>query len=185
MATVAKSRKTANRADDMVGAAARIACAGTVHGFDRIVAAGRHIRQAARDAVPPALRWSSARQRELEHALERWDNEGGALSPDHAIPAARFPAPLSGFPRYLNDIGVREIRIGVTEFHCIGALPPHDHPHIYLNMKGSHDVLCPYCSTTYVFDERLREDETKPAGCLYVPLVSEMSNLSDICAIFQ
>ena len=86
--------------------------------------------------------------------------------------------PRTGFPRYLNDIGVREIRIGVTEFHCIGALPPHDHPHIYLNMKGRNDVLCPYCSTTYVFDERLRENETKPAGCLYVPLASEMSNPS-------
>jgi uncharacterized Zn-finger protein len=55
-------------------------------------------------------------------------------------------------PKFHNQLAVREIRIGVREFNCIGVLPPHDHPHIYLAMENRS--LCPYCSTLFVFDER-------------------------------
>ena len=178
MGTIARSSKNTDWVDDMIGAAARISYAGTIHGFDKIIAARLHFedraRRTLRDAKPRAQEnglWrSTARMRELERALDRWDNEGGANPNDRAVPGTRHSSPApAGVPLYLNDIGVREIRIGATQFHCIGALPPHDHPHIYLNMEGKAAILCPYCSTNYRFDSFLPMDETEPAGCFYAP----------------
>ncbi len=37
-------------------------------------------------------------------------------------------------PHFHNDIGVPVVHIGAREFQCIGALPPHDHPHVFLDM---------------------------------------------------
>jgi uncharacterized Zn-finger protein len=72
-----------------------------------------------------------------------------------------------GLPSYQNEIGVGVIKIGAVEFHCVGALPPGDHPHIYLNMSGKASIRCPYCATNYVHDATLRWDTTVPPGCLY------------------
>ena len=48
----------------------------------------------------------------------------------------------SRYPKFCNDRAVREIRIGVREFNCIGVSPPHDHPHVYINMGDQdHDPL--------------------------------------------
>jgi hypothetical protein len=33
---------------------------------------------------------------------------------------------MSGYPKFRNDRGVAEIRIGVREFDCIGVSPPQD-----------------------------------------------------------
>ena len=52
------------------------------------------------------------------------------------------------------------------EFQCMGARPPHDHPHVYLDMGAEGQILCPYCSTLYVHDARLAPDATEPEGCL-------------------
>jgi uncharacterized Zn-finger protein len=113
----------------------------------------------------------------LGYALYRWENEGGAVPSTRTFLVTQRPtAPLAGSPRYLNEIGVHEIRIGAAEFHCIGALPPQDHPHIYLNMEGRKDTMCPYCSTIYIYDARLRADETEPAGCFYAPAASKMTS---------
>ena len=48
----------------------------------------------------------------------------------------------------------------------MGARPPYDHPHVYLDMGSETQILCPYCSTLYVHDERLNADETEPRGCI-------------------
>ena len=47
------------------------------------------------------------------------------------------------YPKFLhNDYGAPEVGIDAKEFECIGATPPHDHPHIYISMGGSrHDSL--------------------------------------------
>ena len=37
-------------------------------------------------------------------------------------------------PKFCNEAGVREIRVGVRELECIGAKPPFDHPHVFLDM---------------------------------------------------
>lgn len=69
-------------------------------------------------------------------------------------------------PHFANDQGVEKIAIGVKEFQCMGARPPYDHPHVFLDMGAESQVLCPYCSTLYVHDARLDEDRTEPEGCL-------------------
>ena len=37
-------------------------------------------------------------------------------------------------PHFHNDLGVAVIHVGSKEFMCIGALPPFDHPHVFLDM---------------------------------------------------
>ena len=54
-------------------------------------------------------------------------------------------------PHFANDQGVEKIGIGVKEFQCMGARPPHDHPHVYLDMGADGQILCPYCSTLFVY----------------------------------
>jgi uncharacterized Zn-finger protein len=68
-------------------------------------------------------------------------------------------------PHFANDIGVEKIFIGVKEFNCMGARPPFDHPHVYLDMGADVHALCPYCSTLYVHDARLGAEESEPKGC--------------------
>jgi uncharacterized Zn-finger protein len=55
-------------------------------------------------------------------------------------------------PHMVNDQGVDRIKIGVKEFQCMGAAPPHDHPHVYLDMGHEAQIVCPYCSTLFVHD---------------------------------
>lgn len=69
-------------------------------------------------------------------------------------------------PHFANDQGVDKIAVGVREMQCMGARPPYDHPHVFLDMGQDTQILCPYCSTLYVLDEKLREGETVPEGCL-------------------
>jgi uncharacterized Zn-finger protein len=73
----------------------------------------------------------------------------------------------SRYPKVRNDRAVPEICIGVSEFNCIGVSPPHDHPHVYINMGGSDTVLCPYCATRYRHDARLAPFEAVPPGSLF------------------
>lgn len=69
--------------------------------------------------------------------------------------------------RLKNDTGVDVISIGVKEFKCMGATPPHDHPHVFLNMGAGDEIICPYCATIYRHDATLHADETRPADCLH------------------
>jgi uncharacterized Zn-finger protein len=69
-------------------------------------------------------------------------------------------------PHFANDQGVEKIYAGVKEFQCMGARPPYDHPHVYLDMGLDGQILCPYCSTLYVYDSRLQTGQTDPSGCL-------------------
>ncbi len=67
-----------------------------------------------------------------------------------------------GYPKFRNDRGVPEICIGVKEFKCIGVSPPHDHPHVYINMREADTILCPYCATRFRFDPRLTPLDADP-----------------------
>jgi len=69
-------------------------------------------------------------------------------------------------PHLANDAGAEKITIGVKEFKCMGARPPYDHPHVFLDMGADSQILCPYCSTLYIYDARLAADETEPSGCI-------------------
>jgi len=60
-------------------------------------------------------------------------------------------------PHLENSTGAPKIEIGAKEFVCIGANPPFDHPHIFIDMGGANEIVCPYCSTLYKFDAKLAE----------------------------
>lgn len=77
------------------------------------------------------------------------------------------PAATSLFPKFHNEIAASEVRIGAREFHCIGALPPFDHPHVYLNMGAQDGILCPYCATRFRFASVLDPAAADPAGCAF------------------
>jgi len=78
----------------------------------------------------------------------------------------------SSHPKFRNDRGVPEIRIGVREFECIGVSPPQDHPHIYIDMGGidmggTDTILCPYCGTRLRFDSRLTPLDAEPPDSFF------------------
>ena len=70
-------------------------------------------------------------------------------------------------PHFQNTAGVRVIAIGVKEFMCVGADPPFDHPHIYIDMGDADEKVCPYCSTLYRYRAGLGATETDPPGHLF------------------
>lgn len=72
-------------------------------------------------------------------------------------------------PHFQNDAGHDLISIGVKEFMCVGASPPFDHPHVYLDMGDETEIVCPYCSTLYRFDKALDALASRPEGALFDP----------------
>jgi uncharacterized Zn-finger protein len=71
-------------------------------------------------------------------------------------------------PHFQNDAGHAAIDIGVKEFMCVGANPPFDHPHVFLDMGADEEKVCPYCSTLYRHDASLKANETRPENCFYL-----------------
>ncbi|SON55591.1 Zinc-finger domain protein [Hartmannibacter diazotrophicus] len=70
-------------------------------------------------------------------------------------------------PHFQNDAGVDVVRIGAREFMCVGAKPPFDHPHVFLDMGDDDEKICPYCSTLYKYDASLHGTDSVPAGCAW------------------
>ena len=54
-------------------------------------------------------------------------------------------------PKVTNDKGQKSIKIKFKEFNCLGAQPPHDHPHIFLKFGRNKEIVCPYCGTLYKY----------------------------------
>ncbi|MEP0518714.1 MAG: zinc-finger domain-containing protein [Hyphomicrobiales bacterium] len=69
-------------------------------------------------------------------------------------------------PYFHNTDGVEAITIGVKKFMCVGARPPQDHPHVFLDMGDDTEKVCPYCSTLYKYDPELGPTESKPSGMM-------------------
>jgi uncharacterized Zn-finger protein len=72
-------------------------------------------------------------------------------------------------PHFHNDVGVPVIEIGAHEFMCVGALPPLDHPHVFLDLGNDTEIICPYCSTLYRLDPSLDPRAARPAECAFEP----------------
>lgn len=75
----------------------------------------------------------------------------------------------SSIPHFHNTAGVDKIEIGAREFQCVGALPPFDHPHVFLDMGKESEIVCPYCSTYYVFSAKLTSGTANPLGAMFTP----------------
>ncbi len=73
-------------------------------------------------------------------------------------------------PHFHNTAGVTAITIGAKEFMCIGALPPFDHPHIFIDMGDETEAICSYCSTVYRFDSAVDPTSSVPPDCRYHPV---------------
>ncbi|WP_068085502.1 zinc-finger domain-containing protein [Polycladidibacter stylochi] len=75
-------------------------------------------------------------------------------------------------PHFQNSGGHDSVTIGAKEFMCIGANPPFDHPHIFLDMGAETQVVCPYCSTLYKYDDKLSAHDASPSDCVYTPVAA-------------
>ncbi|MGY6645494.1 MAG: zinc-finger domain-containing protein [Salinarimonas sp.] len=73
----------------------------------------------------------------------------------------------TGTPHFHNENGLRVIYTGSKEFMCIGAKPPFDHPHEFIDMGGADEAICPYCSTLYRYKPELGPGKVEPAECLW------------------
>lgn len=167
----------ATRIGGVKGARAGDEPLGTGRQFEHWV--GRAIWGRTPHVLENMLRRSPVRLGELGRALHQWRVQGGGFSFDQPAAGDRLPeAGGAGLPCYRNDAGARAITIGVNAFHCIGASPPDDHPHIYLQMEAGKDIQCPYCSTRYIFDGSLCPNESVPAGCLYETTLPERQSLT-------
>ena len=54
-------------------------------------------------------------------------------------------------PHFQNDGGHDVVEIGAKEFQCVGARPPFDHPHVFLDMSG-HRYPALYCVGVRAFE---------------------------------
>lgn len=70
-------------------------------------------------------------------------------------------------PHFHNNAGLATIAVGSKEFMCIGAKPPFDHPHVYLDMGTEAEIICPYCSTLYRFDAALKPGHSTPEDAAF------------------
>ena len=70
-------------------------------------------------------------------------------------------------PHFHNEQGVAVIHVGTRKFMCIGAKPPFDHPHVFMDMGNEAEIVCPYCSTLYRLDASLSEGQSNPPDCLW------------------
>lgn len=73
----------------------------------------------------------------------------------------------SGIPHFHNEPGVPSIGVGAKEFMCIGAKPPFDHPHVFIDMGAEDEIICSYCGTLYKFKPLLSAGQSEPAACLW------------------
>ncbi len=70
-------------------------------------------------------------------------------------------------PHFHNSEGLERIEIVSKEFQCVGALPPFDHPHVFLDMGKEDEIVCPYCSTLYLYNSRLEPGAAQPPSAVY------------------
>jgi len=73
---------------------------------------------------------------------------------------------VHAIPHFKNDLGLPSIRTKAKEFMCVGANPPLDHPHIFIDMGSDSEAVCPYCSTHFRYDATLVA-ECDPRECLF------------------
>jgi uncharacterized Zn-finger protein len=75
-------------------------------------------------------------------------------------------------PHFHNDAGVSVIEIGSQEFMCVGANPPFDHPHVFLDLGNDNEIICPYCSTLFRYAADLGAGEARPPECVVTDKVA-------------
>jgi uncharacterized Zn-finger protein len=65
-------------------------------------------------------------------------------------------------PHFQNSMGLARIDVNAKEFMCIGATPPYDHPHVFMDMGAADEIICPYCSTVYRHNNKIAAGTALP-----------------------
>lgn len=86
-------------------------------------------------------------------------------APSRGLTFQGFPMAEHVVPHFHNDPGASVIEIGAKEFMCVGAKPPFDHPHVFIDMGAESEAICPYCSTLYRYDPALSSHAARPPEC--------------------
>jgi uncharacterized Zn-finger protein len=73
---------------------------------------------------------------------------------------------LDVVPHFNSDNSIPVIEIGSQQFMCVGANPPFDHPHVFLDLGNDNKICCPYCSTLYRLVDDLGMGEARPPECV-------------------
>ena len=63
--------------------------------------------------------------------------------------------------------GCRSCALAAVSSSALGISRPQDHPHVYLNMGDASEIVCPYCSTLFRFDQSSGAHEADRADCAY------------------
>ena len=63
--------------------------------------------------------------------------------------------------------GMPAIDIGVKEFMCVGANPPFDHPHVFLDMGSGQREGLPLLLDALPLSTGPEGERNAPEGCLY------------------
>jgi uncharacterized Zn-finger protein len=95
-----------------------------------------------------------------------FDASASSLLRLRSLPPKVNPMADNVVPHFHNDAGVPVIEIGSQEFMCVGANPPFDHPHVFLDLGNDNEIICPYCSTLYRFAADLGAGEARPPECV-------------------
>ena len=90
-------------------------------------------------------------------------NIGSGLSRSPPITTASIGV-TQRLSKFRNDLGVPEIRIGVSEFKCIGISPPQDHPHVYINMGQADTILLSLLRDAVPLRSSIDSVRCRPAG---------------------
>jgi uncharacterized Zn-finger protein len=95
------------------------------------------------------------------------------MAPEHMLIGLRnkhFEGDMAAgaTPHFQNQMGLPAVEVGAKEFMCIGAPPPFDHPHIFIDMGAETETVCPYCSTLYKFNSSLGASESIPAQAAWI-----------------
>ncbi len=70
-------------------------------------------------------------------------------------------------PHFHNQPGVAKIKVGSKEFMCVGALPPFDHPHVYIDMGRPTGRLPLLLDALCLRRRRSGMARPMPAECVY------------------
>jgi uncharacterized Zn-finger protein len=90
----------------------------------------------------------------IEHSVA--DRSGGLGDRNrHSQPNQMTTEPRRLHLSVEHDAGITDVRIGVTEFNCVGGVPLREHAHVFLAMGDDGTARCPVCKTTFHFDSSI------------------------------
>jgi Zinc-finger domain len=76
---------------------------------------------------------------------------------------------MESYPKFHNEVGVPIVALAAVSSSAL-RVSRRKITHIYLNMGDANEIVCPYCSTLFRFDQSLGAYEADPADCAYLDM---------------